>query len=103
MGLDRIKKRMSQSNDTAMENVFEQMDRTVSLVTGARQQSLKCPLRIEIEFSGTLSEAMGSARNVADVVRDAGYTVETAHVTETEPLIEESDDERHVMEITVEE
>jgi hypothetical protein len=80
-------------------NVFDGMSKTMHTILDAKEGQLSTPRTIEIEFTGTKAEAMGSARHVADMIQESGYTTDTEWVEEVDPI--PGTDERHSMKIEI--
>lgn len=93
------------SMDQDEHDVFAGMNKVMTTILDASEDQVQTPLTMEIEFTGTKTEAMGSARHVADMIEEADgeieYFTDTSHVTEVDPI--PGTDERHKMRIMVSE
>lgn len=93
---------MSQSAQESAERVMSNISRTFDLIMSAREATFtNLPERLTIEFSGEEAEARGSARHVADLVREEGYAVELEFLGQAEPIEQIEDDERYKFQYTI--
>lgn len=92
---------MSQSDADPENRVMSNLADTFDIIMSARTDQFgQLPVTYSIEFPGEEVVARGSARHVADIVQESGYSTELEYDGEAEP-VPGLDAERHAFTLIV--